>query len=179
MMTDNQVFAIIFAIVRDGCNDRGLDVYVQQSFQPTQQGVPTKPILAIHRIDSKRYGWPENESYFDENNDVVVQRQSYWLESTYQLDCLAIQNPQTPQEFTAFDFVDAAAMILQTSKAVDAFRAAGIGILRIEPLRVQYFIDDKGRHEQVPSFDFTLTYRQVLLDEANPVVRITGEIQEV
>jgi hypothetical protein len=179
MRLDNEIWEIIFKIIRDAMFLRGFDVDVQQAYQPTQQGVPTKPIISIHSIDSKRYGFPEDECYYDQDQDAIVRRESYWLERTYQVDALAIQNPATPNNPTAFDLVDAVASIMQQGIVVEYLQANGIGILRVQPLRVIYFVDDRGRHEQIPSFDFTLSYQQILLSTAVPITEVTAEIYEV
>lgn len=179
MRSDNEVWALIITALSDMMIELGLPCVVQQAYQPTQQGVPTEPTLAVNSITSTRYGFPEDTSYYDEGLDEIVQRQSYWLERTYQVEALAIQNPQTPGSPTAFDYLDAAAAILQTEKVVQYFTNNGIGILRIQPLRVIYIVDDRDQHEQVPSFDFTLSYQQILLSTAVPITEITAEIYEV
>ena len=179
MKTDNEVWALLIMAIDTSLTAMGLPATVIQSFQPTQQGVEVTPVVALHSIDSKRYGWPEDCSYYDEQTDTIVRRKSYWLERTYQVNALAIQNPATPSAPTAFDYIDAVSAILQTMDTQEFLFANGIGILRIQPLRVAYFVDDKGRHEQVPSFDFTLTYQQVQLAAALPITSITGEIYEV
>ncbi len=179
MRTDNEIWALIILAISTSLDAMGLPATVIQSYQPTQQGVEITPVVALHTIDSKRYGWPEDTSYWDEQSQTMLKRKSYWLERTYQVNALAIQNPATPAAPTAFDYIDAVAAILQTMDTQEFLIANGIGILRIQPLRVAYFVDDKGRHEQVPSFDFTLTYQQVQMATAEPLVSITGEIYEV
>jgi hypothetical protein len=177
--TDNDVWALICDAIRTGMAERGLDVVVQQSYQPTQQGVPTKNTIALHAIDGARYGFPEDECFYDADQDAVIRRQSYWLTRSYQVDALAIQNPATLGSPTAFDLLEAASYIMQNFSVVEYLRVNGIGILRVQPLRVSYFLDDKGRHEQKPSFDFTLSYRQEILSTAEPITKVTAEIYEV
>lgn len=169
MMTDNQVWEIIIATIKAGLLARGLTPDVMQSYQTTQQGATVHDVVLLHSIDSKRYGFPEDTSYWDDISLQMVQQQSYWLERTYQVDCLLGNANIDPNSKTALDYVEAVSTILQTSPTVESLRAAGVGILRIQPLRVGYFVDDKGRHEQVPSFDFTLTYQQVLQSTAIPL----------
>jgi hypothetical protein len=74
-----------------------------------------------------------------------------------------------PNQLTAFDIVDRAASTLQSESARQAFLAAGLGILLITDLRAVHFVDDRGRHEMSPSFDFVLTYEQDFGD-TNPGV---------
>lgn len=180
MITDNAVWEMLFALLNQKLVEFGFtNVAVQQTYQPTQQGVPLKPTVALHTIDSQRYGFPEDSCYYDQQQDAIVRRESYWLERTYQVDGYSIQSPETPSNPTAFDLVDTVAAILQTGSVVEFLQAQGFGILRVQPLRVIYFVDDRGRHEQIPSFDFTLTYQQIILSTAEPITEITAEIYEV
>ena len=178
-MTDNQVWQILIGYMAAEMTARGLPATVQQAYQPTQQGTPAGPTVAISTIDSKRYGFPEDSSKYDPDLNEITRRTGYWLEKSYQVNALAIQDPKTPDDPTAFDYIDAAADILQTTEARDFFRQYGIGILRVQPLRVQYFVDDRDRHEQVPSFDFTLTYRQTKTATAEPIQTAEAGIYRV
>jgi hypothetical protein len=177
--TDNEVWALLVAIFNAGLAARGLPAAVLQSYQPTQQGVDSGPVVVLHSIDSKRYGWPEDTSFYDEGANELKTLQGYWLERTYQVNALAIQDPANVSAPTAFDYIDAAAAIIQTTETQETLRGNGIGVLRVQPLRVAYIVDDKGRHEQVPAFDFTLTYRQTFTQTAEPIQTVEAEIFEV
>jgi len=183
MRTDNEIMAVLIRVIREGLIAWGIDAVVQQSYQPTEQGAPTKATVLLHSIDSKRYGFPEDVSYFDEIESEMIKRESYWLERTYQVDALAIQNPAESAAdltvLTAFDYVDRVAALMQTGTVIEKLRAESIGILRVQPLRIGYVVDDKDRNEQVPSFDFTITYQQIILSTADIVTDITAEIYEV
>lgn len=179
MRTDNEIMAVLFRVIREGLAAWGVDAEVQQSYQPTEQGAPLKATVLLHSIDSKRYGFPEDVSYFDELTSEMIKRESYWLERTYQVDALALQNPADPDALTAFDYVDRVAAIMQTGTVIEKLRAESIGILRVQPLRIGYVVDDQDRNEQVPSFDFTITYQQIILSTAEIVTDITAEIYEV
>lgn len=177
--TDNEVWALLVAIFNAGLAARGLPAVVLQSYQPTQQGVESGPVVVLHSIDSKRYGWPEDNSFYDTGDDQVKTATGYWLERVYQVNALAIQDPKTPAAPTAFDYIDAAAAIIQTTETQATLRGNGIGVLRVQPLRVAYIVDDKGRHEQVPTFDFTLTYRQTHTQTAEPIQTVEAGLYGV
>lgn len=177
--TDNEVWAVLITIFQNALSARGLPATVRQSYQPEQQGVETTPVVVLHGIDSKRYGFPEDTSYYDEIANEVKTREGYWLERSYQVNALAIQNPSDISAPTAFDYIDAAAAIIQTTETQDILRGHGIGVLRVQPLRTAYIVDDRARHEQVPTFDFTLTYRQTFTKTVAPIVTIEADIFEV
>lgn len=160
--TDNEVWQLIMTAINDGLQLRGFSAEVIQAFQPVQQGVVLQPLVTVNSITSKRYGWPEDTSYFDEQSMEMKRREGYWLERTYQVNALHALPDVGGTGKTAFDYIDAVAAILQTSMVLEFFRNNGVGLLRIEPLRVTYWLDDKEQQEQTPSFDFTLTYRQTV-----------------
>lgn len=177
--TDNEIWALLIAILNAGLAERGLPATVLQSYQPEQQGVETTPVVVLHSIDSRRYGFPEDTSFYDEGANELKTLQGYWLERVYQVNALAIQDPANAAAPTAFDYIDAAAAIMQTSETQETLRGNGIGILRVQPLRAAYIVDDRDRHEQVPSFDFTLTYRQTFTKTVEPILSVEADIYEV
>lgn len=83
-------------------------------------------------------------------------------ETTFQMMTLATQNPSTPNQQTASDILNAIAYILQSDSTVQTLEAQGIGILRVTDIRNPPFVDDRDRFEFGPSFDFTLTHKQVI-----------------
>jgi len=178
-LNDKVVWYLLITGITFEMNENGYPCTVIQAYQPTQQGVETTPVISLNRINSKRYGFPERTSYYDQINDKVIMREGYWLESTYQVNAYVIQKPEDQVGFTAFDYLDRLASFLQNEEGIKYFRDLEIGILRIEQIRVNYFLDDRGRHEQVPSFDFTITYRQTTEKEIIPIVTVTAEIYEV
>lgn len=169
-MNDNDVFQIIRAILLQGMIDMGQPgVQVKQAFQPDQTGVPSPPVILLHKIGVQRYGWPKRRAVFNDTTDVFDQTEIFWRAPTFQVAALAIQDPGDLTQLTASDLVEAAADILQLDATLTTLRASQIGIDRITQVRVPYFIDDRDRHEQSPSFDFTLTYQHEITSTV-PVV---------
>lgn len=182
MRTDNEIWQIIFSTINSqiGVAPYSIGgVYVQQGYQQDRQGMPNGFIVALHSIDSRRYGFPEDEQYWDADLLEYRQRQTYWLERTYQVNAWRNYPDETDTGRTAFDILDAVASILQTAATLEIFAQNNIGVLRIQPLRVGYIVDDQDRYEQVPSFDFTLTYQQVILSDATAIDKIETQIYEV
>lgn len=82
--------------------------------------------------------------------------------STFQLSALSTQDPANIESLTASDIANLAAYVLQNSMTIAALEAQGVGILRIPQVRNPYFTDDRQRYEASPSFDFTLTHKQIV-----------------
>lgn len=175
-MLDNDLFALIRTIINANATVAGIPgLTVKQSFQPTQQGVDTNPASYLFKIGDHRLGFPQRKDVWDAMTSQMIHTTLQQYETTFQISALATQNPSTPAAYTASDILNAVAYILQSDAAVDAFEAAGVGILRVADVRNPYFSDDRQRNEADPSFDFTLTHKQVIVTET-PILQ-TEEVQ--
>lgn len=179
-MNDNDVWQIIIALIRAQLDALGLTtVAVKQSYQPTQQGVPEGPAVFIHKIDAKRYGHPGSRSVYNMVDDDFDTTESIWRNPTFQVNGLSVQDPTDTTQLTASDIVEITADILQSRSTRATLLASGIGILRIADVRVLYFVNDRDRHEQEPSFDFTLSYRRTTTFKTPVVTGQQANIQRV
>lgn len=161
-MRDNEVIIFILSFLNTQFAARSLsDVIIQQSYQPRDQGIPLGRTVFIHKISAPRYGYPGNKSVYNEQTGLFDNRKTQWVTPTYQFDALSIQNPSDVNSVTASDLLEETANILQSSVAIKSFKEQGIDIFRIDAIRENYIIDDQGRHEQLPSFDFKIGYQAV------------------
>jgi hypothetical protein len=102
--------------------------------------------------------------------ESAQQLQQY--ESAFQISGLSTQNPADPNQLTASDIVNLAASIMQSRTTVATLEAQGVGVLKITEVRNPYFSDDRQRYEASPSFDFSLTHKQIIVT-APPI--LSGE----
>lgn len=173
-MNDSDVWTVLIALLRTGMSDLGFpQVAVRQNYQPTQQGTPEGPALFLHKLSATRYGSPGHRHVYNVADANFDTTQSVWRTPSYQVSGLAQQNPGAPDAPTASDIVEAAADVMQTPATRQTLLQSGIGILRIRDIRMLYFVNDKDRHEQEPSFDFTLSYRRVVASKT-PAVTVFG-----
>lgn len=183
-MLDNELIVLFRGVILAGLAERGLtDVVVKQANQPTQQGANTGRTVYFFKLDDVRYGTPHSNAYFDTAEQKEKLRYVQVYETTFQIEALVRQIPQEPvdiMQYTASDLVNVVAEILQSDSAIQSFIDADVGILRITNIRNTYFVDDRGQHEAVPSFDFTLTHKQIYVKEIGKIDRtITTTIYEV
>lgn len=176
-MLDNQIFAILIAVIEaaePGAGIPNIDglpgVPVYQSFQPTQEGVPTGPAAFIHKIGDRRVGSPGRTDIFDEEEEEFQHTETQPYATTFQISGLASQDPATPNQYTASDIINFMAYILQSSATLVSLRAQGLGIERVMDVRNPYFVDDRGRNEASPSLDFVITHKQIVTSEV-PMVQ--------
>lgn len=179
-MNDNDVLAIVIGILNSGLSALPLPgIEVRQSYQPTQQGVPETPAVYIHKISSQRYGFPGRRSVFNPDDGDFDTVESIWVVPTFQVSGLSQQDPTDITQPTASDIVESASDILQSRSTLSTLRESGIGIIRITDVRMLYFVNDKDRHEQEPSFDFVLSYRREFASKTPAVTAIEANIQRV
>ena len=171
-MTDNQIYAILFPIIASGLAVRGVDVpanNIIQGYQPTQQGRPLGRTVYLNALPATPLGHPRRDSIYDAINEVMrdVEVQTYLVQ--YQANAMSEQSPDDVNSLTAMDILKAVRQVLQSSNTIALLKVNGLAILRVNALRNPTFVNDKGRAQYAPSFDFTLTYDEVYTADA-PVV---------
>lgn len=173
-MTQNDISRAIVAVLAPVFT--GI-AQVRQGFQPTTTNTPSTPLVFFTDIAHVRMGTLQRLEYW--NGTTMVHEERQRMESTYQVNALSIQNPNTPNIPTAYDLVKLATDTLQSSVTITNLLAKDIQVLKITDIRSGYSIDDHGQYEQNPSADFILTYNTVkitsmpVIDEfTNTIIRI-------
>jgi hypothetical protein len=171
-MTDNEIYTLLFPIIRDGLAARGVTVpaaNIIQGHQPTQQGRPVGPTVYLFGLPATPLGHVKRDSVYDAELGVMrdVETQTYL--AVYQANALTEQDPNDTDSLSSLDILKAVRQVLQSTNTIALLNAGGLAILRVNELRNPAFVNDKGRNEYAPSFDFTLTYDEVYTAEA-PVV---------
>lgn len=171
-MRDNELIALIIDTVVSQEAAAGIPgLPLKQAYQPTQQGVNTGPTGYLHKIGDRRVGFPLVSDRWDPDLEKMVHTELQKYETTIQFSALATQDPKTPERYTASDILNLVAYTLQSSAAIAAFEAAGVGVLRVTDVRNPYFLDDRQRFEASPSFDATFTHQRVVVTYS-PVVSV-------
>lgn len=162
-MTDNPLFRILLLLIRDGLSAEGvINIVIKQQYQPTQQGMPSGPVIFLHKIGDYRYGYPQRKSVWDHESKKFIHTESIWMQTSFQVNALAPQDPEQPDLLTASDLLNLSAIVLQSDATRQALQRHEIGIYRVQDIRQIYFINDRQQFEASPSFDFTLTHRHTI-----------------
>ena len=173
-MLDNQLITLIISTIIQGEAIAGISgTPIAQAFQPTQQGVSSAPIAFITKIADHPYGGPTWTDVYSSGSGSINHTESQQYETTFQISCLATQNPALPNQMTASDILNLMRSILQSQITVDAFQAQGVGIERITQVRNPPFQDDRQQYEYAPNFDFVMIHYQTITSSipiANPIV---------
>lgn len=172
-MTDNDLIRLFLPIIKAGLIADGFTgVTVKQSNQPTLQGANTNPTVFFYKLFDKRYGFLRRDSKWDEDAEIMTHTEMQMYETSFQINAMVMQNPSTPNQYTASDLVNEVAAIMQSDSTRKTLADSNVGILRVTGVRNPYFKDDYDKFEAFPSFDFTLTHRQTRVT-TDPVVEST------
>lgn len=163
-MLDKELTILIIATIKAGLAARGINgVAVMQGNQPTQQGVPTGPMVALYQFPSRRYGWMRRADVWvppvGEVAGYMAHQEVQKMETTFQVTALYPQLPENTGGLTACDLANTVADILQSDAGLAQLRAVNAGIYRVTDIRLTAFVDDRDRFEYSPNFDFTVTHQ--------------------
>lgn len=167
-------------LVKAGMTTYGHTVTVRQSYQPTMQGAETGASLYFFKVADKRIGQPNRKSVWNAGLSKFIDTDLQRMEITFQINALVKQvATTTTTQPTASDYLNTAAMLMQSSNFVNALKEAGIAILNIGEIRNPYFKNEKDQFEASPSFDFTLVYNRVLVRDGLAVEVINLNVNRV
>jgi hypothetical protein len=168
-MTDNEVMAIIISTLRSGLTSYS-GLTVQQSYQPTDQGVPEGPALFVHGVIDRPYGYIAARTTYNDGDGDFDFVESEGVLNTFQVSALMPDDVGNVAALTAKDLCNSARGLLQLRSTVQALRSSGLGIARISQTRILHFTNDSGRSEEMPSFDFDVNYARVVSTTKVPAV---------
>ena len=161
-MNDKQLAALFMAQLLPAMQaTSGLSgVKLARSFQSRQQGANSSPYVYFVKVGDHRHGSPARKDVFDAQANAFTHTEIQQYESTYQFSAWVPQDPKDVTGLTESDILNVVSGIMQSDALLAAFRAQGVGILRVTDVRNPYIVDDHGQFEAVPSFDVTLTYKR-------------------
>lgn len=154
-------------------------VGLARNYQPTQQGAATGPYVYFVKLFDRRYGHVERREEWNALAGAFdhVERQQY--ETTYQFNAWVPQNAASTTELSESDILNRVSSIMQSDAMLNAFYAAGVGILRVTEVRNPYMLDDRDLYEAVPSFDVILTHKRQTVTTLPAVVTYDATISRV
>jgi hypothetical protein len=178
--TDSSLIQIFLPIINNSLIANGFsNVVVEQSSQPTMQGINTKPSIYFFKVGSKRYGYLGRDDVWDADAVDMVHSEKQYYESTWQVMALVLQSPLTPNAYTASDLVTEVSSIMQSDSTRDILNQNGIGILRVQEISNPYFVDDRDNFEASPAFEFVLVYLNTRVSSNNYFDTFTAGIYPI
>jgi hypothetical protein len=124
-------------------------------------------------------GSVQRNEYYDTATSTMRRDEKQRMETTYQFNALAKQNPLNPNLMTAYDVVKLASDILVSTETIELCACQNVGVIRITDIRTPSNLDDNEEHEQEPSFDFTITYETIRTKSVQTIDRTNLTIKRV
>lgn len=154
-------------------------VKLARGYQQTQQGGATEPYAYFFKLGDRRYGHAKRRDVWDAAAGAFKHQEEQQYETTYQFSAWIPQDPKDVTSLTESDILNTVSGIMQSDTLLAAFKAAGVGILRVTEVRNPYIVDDRDRFAAVPSFDVTLTHKRTSVSALPAVVTYGSNVSRV
>lgn len=153
------------------------DMPVKQGYQPTTQGRLDKCIYFWALTDIPE-GWQYRKHKADEAGQIST-TETQIIATSYQVGALIPDDPSDASQKTAKDITVLARMVVQSQPFVIAMNKAGVGVRRPSEVRNPQFVNDQDQYEFQPSFDFTVTHKQVIIQLTDSIESVEFNIHRV
>lgn len=154
------------------------DLPVKQGYQPTTQGRVTH-CLYFWSLPDAPEGWQYRRHVTDPNTLLTTTEESQIIASSFQVGALVPDDPTNLTQKTAKDLTVLARMVVQSQPFLRAMTAENVGVRRPSDVRNPQFVNDRDQYEFNPSFDFTVTHKQVIIQLTNSIERVEVNIHRV
>ena len=163
-MRDNELFILVRQWLATAAPLRSIvgAEYIL-SFQPMQQGRASQRAIRMFVVSNKRYGYRKTVAVNGDSLGLMPRTETQAMETTLQF---AVTQPVDLDDgaLTHGDVLKIVAACLQSDDAVQFFIANGASLLRVADVRGGYVINDRGQHEENPTFDITIKHNDVFID---------------
>jgi len=174
-MNDNDIYDILFPAMSGFFTDQGIDVEVVRAYHPTSEGLPEVPVVQLHKISDRRYGWPYRKT--DVSDYTTERTTEQIIETTFQVS--GYSRLSVNSTYTTSDLMKLLSGFMQSDGFIATLEAADIEIIRITDLRTNYVKDEMDRWEESTSFDFVIFHDQITIEEINEVESVELSINRV
>lgn len=154
------------------------DLPVKQGYQPTTQGRVTR-CLYFWALPDTPEGWQYTARSTDPDTLLMTTKETQIIASSYQIGALVPDDPTNLAQKTAKDLTVLARMVVQSQPFIKALTAENVGVRRPSDVRNPQFVNDRDQYEFNPSFDFTVTHKQVIIQSTDSIDRIELNIRRV
>jgi hypothetical protein len=165
-MKDNELITLIKGELSTGLTRQSRPgVKVLQSYQPTQQGMSTDPVIYLHKLFDVRVGSPGHREEYDEDAQVMRRTTTEVIVATYQVSGALVYDYTDPDAVTPADMVKAAARVMQSPEFQQALVARGANIMRVSTVKGVDVAGDTPGYEQRPLFEIDVNHTDVYITE--------------
>lgn len=181
MITVNQIYKDLIAMIKTALQTYSLNWQVIQSYQQTM-GNLKPPFIMLHRLTASNYGFQYGKDYTIEANQVKQHKHS-----ENQIEILTFQieayKPRTEKDnentITGADVARLLARWFMSDVGIKAVRDKGYNILRITEVSEEYYKQVNDIYQVNPHFKIELVTLQTDVTEAQVINIPIGKVIEV
>lgn len=152
------------------------DVLVVTSYQPAEQGRTNGETLYFFQLPTGgNYGWQGRTTTYDPLTETTTRKESQIVREQFQMTALN----DTGSGRTPTDLLNLAKLLVGSESFRKALQIEGVGIERVVASRSPFFVNDRERFEQSPSFDFTLAFTTAIIQQARHFERAEINVTRV
>lgn len=154
------------------------DIPVKQGYQPTTQGRVTRCVyfwkLPIGTVGAQYRAHTKDPSTLE-----LTTKETQILASAFQVGALIPDDPNDDDQKTAEDITIMCRQIVVSQPFVTAMKAANIGVRDVTPIRNPQFVNELSQYEYQPSFDFTVTHKQSIIQLTDSIEAVEFNLHRV
>lgn len=154
------------------------DIPVKQGFQPTTQGRVPRCVY-FWPLSNAPVGAQYREHVTDPQTLKLRTRETQNFASSFQVGALIPDNPEDDAQLTALDITTMCRQIVVSQPFVIAMTAANAGIRDVTPIRNPQFVNEQNQFEYNPSFDFTVTHKQSIIQLTDSIDSVEFNLHRV
>lgn len=177
-MKQKALNALIRRELVKGLAKLGVTTPVKQGYQPTSQG-RVDEVIYYWRLADDPDGWQYRENVPDPVTFQTRIKETQVTATSYQIGALIPDDPQNDNQLTAMDITTMCRQVVMSVPFGLALQAEGVGIQRASQIRNPQFVNDEDQYEFQPSFDFTVTHKQVIIQSSSSIESVEFNIGRI
>lgn len=162
-MKQKELIALVRGQIVAGLARYGItDLPVKQGYQPVTQGRVTRCVY-FWMLPTTPIG-EQSRSYATNPTTLQLQQtETQNLATSFQIGALIPDDPTDDAQQTAMDITILCHQIVKSQPFIRAMTAANAGIRDVTTIRNPQFVNEFDQFEYNPSFDFTVTHKQSIM----------------
>ena len=181
-MNDRALFTLIMthlgAAMAANANLAG--VGLSRNYQAKQAGASSSAWVYFAKImPDKRHGFVGRKDTYNDTSGTFDHVETQVYETSIQFMALVPQVNPSATDLTGSDILNMVSGIMQSDSMREAFRASGVGMLRVTEVRNPPFTDDRDQYEMSPAFDIVFTHTRETAATVAPVTTYDARINRV
>lgn len=177
MLTVNQIYKDLIAMIKTALQTYSLNWQVIQSYQQTMGNLKA-PYIMLHRLTATNYGFQYGKDYEENNSSKHSENQIEIL--TFQIEAYKPRKENdTERTITGADVVRLLARWFMSDVGIQTVRTKGYNVLRVSEVVEEYYKHISDIYQVNPHFQMQLVTVQTDITNAKKISGFTGKVKEV